>query len=107
VIQSYEDNSRYEGMMQNNQKNGFGKLVYQDGVYFEGNFRNDFIHGKGTLFYGANRPAYSGEWIQNKFNGKGSLYNEFPVTFNGTFDFSNFNKIEECWIKFEGKNFFI
>jgi hypothetical protein len=75
VIQGYEDNSRYEGMMQNNQKNGYGKLVYQDGVYYEGNFKNDCIHGKGTLYYGPNRPAYSGEWIHNKFNGRGSLYN--------------------------------
>ncbi len=60
VIQSYEDNSRYEGMMQNNLKNGYGKLIYQDGVYYEGNFKNDCIHGKGTLFYAVNRPAYSG-----------------------------------------------
>ena len=34
VIESYEDNSKYEGMMQNNLKNGYGKLIYQDGVYF-------------------------------------------------------------------------
>lgn len=86
--------------MQNGQKNGYGKLIYQDGVYYEGNFKKDSIHGKGTLYYGLNRPAYSGEWIQNKFYGKGSLYNEFPLPFMGSFDYSNFNKIDECWVKF-------
>ncbi len=34
VIQNYDDNSRYEGMMQNNLKNGYGKIIYQDGVYY-------------------------------------------------------------------------
>lgn len=75
VMQSYEDGSRYEGMMQCSQKNGYGKLLYQDGVYYEGNFKNDSIHGKGTLYYGINRPAYAGEWMHNKFNGRGALYN--------------------------------
>lgn len=87
-------------MMQNNLKNGYGKLIYQDGVYYEGNFKNDCINGKGTLFYGQNRPAYAGDWCNNKFNGKGSLYNEFPSPNNAPFDYSNFNKIEESWVKF-------
>lgn len=47
-------------MVQAGLKNGYGKLIYQDGVYYEGSFSNDSIHGKGTLYYGENRPAYSG-----------------------------------------------
>jgi hypothetical protein len=41
-------------------KNGFGKLIYPDGVYYEGNFKDDNLNGKGALFYGLNRPAYIG-----------------------------------------------
>ena len=62
-------------MMQNNLKNGYGKLTYHDGVYFSGNFKNDDIDGKDVLYYGPNRPAYSGDWINNKFHGNGVLYN--------------------------------
>lgn len=39
VVQKYEDNSSFEGMMQDGLKEGFGKLIYQDGVYYEGNFK--------------------------------------------------------------------
>lgn len=44
-------------------KNGFGKLIYADGVYYEGNFKDDNLSGKGALFYGPNRPAYIGQWL--------------------------------------------
>jgi hypothetical protein len=47
-------------MMQDGMKNGYGKLTYGDGVYYQGNFRNDALDGKGSLFYGPNRPAYVG-----------------------------------------------
>lgn len=62
IVQQYEDQSRYEGMMHNGVKNGFGKLVYPDGVFYEGNFKNDTLSGKGSLYYGPNRPAYVGDW---------------------------------------------
>jgi hypothetical protein len=39
-------------MVQNGIKNGFGKLVYPDGVFYEGNFKNDTLSGKGSLYYG-------------------------------------------------------
>lgn len=62
-------------MVQNGVKNGFGKLIYHDGVFYEGNFKNDTLCGQGSLYYGINRPAYVGEWYDNKFNGYGTLYN--------------------------------
>ena len=59
----------------NGMKNGYGKIVYADGVYYQGNFKNDTLQGKGSLFYGPQRPAYTGDWVNNKFHGKGVLYN--------------------------------
>ena len=52
MSQTYEDKSYFEGMMQGGMKNGYGRLVYPDGVYYEGNFKNDTLEGKGSLFYG-------------------------------------------------------
>ena len=34
LVQLYEDDSKYEGMMLNDMKNGQGKLMYPDGVYY-------------------------------------------------------------------------
>jgi hypothetical protein len=33
-------------------KEGHGKLIYSDGAYYEGDFKNDRMEGKGTLYYG-------------------------------------------------------
>lgn len=102
IVQTYEDQTHFEGMVQHGMKNGFGRLVYPDGVYYEGNFQNDTLQGKGSLFYGPNRPAYVGDWVDNKFHGKGTLYNEFPTPLPATFDYRDFNKLCDCWVKYEG-----
>ena len=34
VVQNYEDGSHFEGMIQGGMKNGYGRLVYPDGVYY-------------------------------------------------------------------------
>ena len=81
-------------------KNGFGKLIYPDGVFYEGNFKDDTLCGRGALYYGPNRPAYIGDWEDNKFNGQGTLYNEYSTLIETPFDYSDFNKIGDQWIKF-------
>lgn len=80
-------------MMHNGVKHGFGKLIYPDGVFYQGNFKNDTLSGKGSLYYGHNRPAYVGDWQNNKFNGVGTLYNEYPVMMESGFNYTDFNKI--------------
>lgn len=47
-------------MSKNGLKEGYGKLIYNDGAYYEGYFLNDKINGKGTLYYKKNCPAYEG-----------------------------------------------
>ncbi len=100
IVQTYEDKTHFEGMVQYGMKNGYGRLIYPDGVYYEGNFKNDTLQGKGSLFYGPNRPAYVGDWIDNKFHGRGTLYNEFPTPLSSGFDYSDFNKLGDCWVKY-------
>lgn len=93
AVQTYHDNTRFEGMLRNNLKQGYGKLTYPDGVYYEGNFEADTLHGRGALYYGPGRPAYVGEWRHNKFHGKGVLYNEFPAPIMISFDCRDFSKL--------------
>lgn len=65
-------------MSLNGLKHGYGKLLYNDGAYYQGNFYNDKIHGHGVLYYNVNKPAYDGQWYQEQFHGYGKLYNQEP-----------------------------
>ena len=56
-------------------KHGKGKITYPDGAYYEGEFKNDKMHGMGSLYYTKGKPAYEGQWMEDKFHGKGILYN--------------------------------
>lgn len=46
---------------------------------------------KGTLFYASGKPAYEGQWVNDKFQGKGTLYNEEPQMLFSDFDFGDFD----------------
>ena len=81
-------------MLCNGEKQGYGKLTYPDGVYYQGNFEKDTLHGRGSLYYAPNRPAYMGDWNHNKFHGNGVLYNEFPSPLLLTFNYQDFNKLD-------------
>jgi hypothetical protein len=43
---------QYEGYMLDGLKHGSGKLAYQDGGYYDGEFQDDKMHGRGILYYG-------------------------------------------------------
>ncbi len=64
----------------------FGKMIFNNGDLYEGEFLNLKLHGNGTLKY-RNGNVYTGEWINNKREGKGKI-----IHFNGDIyegDFSN------------------
>ena len=50
-------------------KNGFDKVTYKDGSYYEGNFVNDKFQGKGTLVK-ADGTKIVGDFLANQINGK-------------------------------------
>lgn len=50
---------------------------------------------EGTLYYASGKPAYEGQWVNDKFEGKGTLYNEEPQVLYGEFDFRDFDKTKE------------
>jgi hypothetical protein len=39
TIETYENGRRYEGMTLNGKKHGSGKLIFEDGAYYEGLFK--------------------------------------------------------------------
>jgi hypothetical protein len=58
------------------------------------------MNGKGTLYYEKDRPAYSGDFIDDHFHGFGVLMNEYSTYLESSFDFSDFNNIKDYWIKY-------
>lgn len=34
--------------------------MFEDGAYYEGEFKDDKMNGKGVLYYAENQPAYDG-----------------------------------------------
>ena len=77
--------------MINGKKNGWGKLYFQDEAYYEGQFKNDEINGRGILYYYENKPAYDGMWLDGKFHGQGILYNRDPYQLSMPFDYRDFD----------------
>lgn len=43
-------------------RNGFGKFYYKEGSVYEGNWRDNLMHGKGNLYYSDGKLAYEGDW---------------------------------------------
>lgn len=60
------------------------------------------MHGKGVLSYASGKPAYDGEWVDDKFDGFGILYNENPAELRQPYNFSDFDNVDEYWTKYEG-----
>jgi hypothetical protein len=102
TIETYENGRRYEGTTLQGRKHGQGKLLFEDGAYYEGQFQEDKMTGKGVLYYSADCPAYDGQWLNDQFHGKGTLYNECPVELEGAYDFRDFNEVDDYWVKYEG-----
>ncbi len=50
--------------------NGLGKLVYDNGDRYEGDFMNDMFHGQGKYNY-ANGDLYRGEFLNDLPHGHG------------------------------------
>ena len=68
--------------------------MFDDGAFYQGQFRNDKINGKGILYYKVGHPAYDGMWVDGAFHGQGTLYNQNPVKLDTTFDYKDFDQVQ-------------
>ena len=72
--QIFEDGTYYEGQWENNKKNGKGILYYKDGtIKYDGDFINDKKEGNGKFVF-ENGEYYIGQWFNNKRSGKGKEF---------------------------------
>ncbi len=67
-------------------KKGDGKMIYNNGEEYKGNWINDKRKGKGIMKYNYGNEIYDGKWKNDMKNGKGKI------------DYNN-NKIFVCVIK--------
>jgi hypothetical protein len=65
----------YEGEMLQGERDGQGICLYNNGTLYEGQWKQNKEHGRGTLFSGdRQRTLYQGEWLAGRFNGLGVYY---------------------------------
>ena len=60
------------------------------------------MEGKGKLYYQSRKLAYDGSWKSDQFSGRGILYNEVPDILESSFNYENFDDVDEYWTKYEG-----
>ncbi|BCP63452.1 hypothetical protein HO404_10150 [Streptococcus suis] len=75
---------KYEGYVVASKMNGQGKLTFENGDTYEGEFSNGIFNGKGT-YKSAQGWTYTGQFKNGYADGKGKLTTEGQATYEGTF----------------------
>ena len=68
----YSDGRRFQGILENGRKVGFGTHTWADGQRYAGIWRDDIQHGPGTFTF-ANGDVYEGDFFEGQRTGYGSL----------------------------------
>lgn len=80
-------------------RQGFGKFYYADGGVYEGEWYQNRMYGKGTLYYVSGKIAYEGNWVDDKFEGQGILYTEAPIMLVRDFDYRDFENVDDYCLR--------
>jgi hypothetical protein len=51
VTEAYQNGSRYTGDKVNGQRHGKGRMDFAEGGFYEGQWRNNTMNGKGILYW--------------------------------------------------------
>ena len=102
----YRKNAKYEGEFKKDKKCGKGKIIFESGDIYEGEFNDNKFNGYGHYIWAKNGHEYKGNYLNGKFHGEG-LYkwgeNEY---YNG--EYVNGIKEGEGEISYaDGKKFFV
>ncbi len=52
----------HDGLYLNGKKNGFGKCTWSNGASYEGEYKDDVMHGKGKFRNSPGEPFVEGVW---------------------------------------------
>ena len=59
----YDDGTKYEGELKDDEPHGHGTGYYSDGtIMYEGEWEDGLAHGKGTAYWEDGTILYEGEW---------------------------------------------
>jgi hypothetical protein len=86
----WSDGNKYEGEMKDNDLHGKGKIEYQDGSVYTGGFENALKHGFG-IYKSSEGWVYKGEYKEGMFSGQGEFTFENGERYVGEFLNGNFN----------------
>jgi hypothetical protein len=75
---------KYIGSFKDGNKEGYGKIIFDDGKYFEGLFKNNSANGVGYMEY-SDGEIYVGEFKNNLADGFGTVYYSNGNIFTGSF----------------------
>jgi hypothetical protein len=100
--ENYDDGSVYIGQKADGYRHGKGKFYYADGGMYDGEWKYGSMDGFGRLYYVSGTVAYEGEWREDKFCGKGTVYNELPIATRDPVIYNDFDQIGDFWLKYEG-----
>ncbi|CAF1608532.1 unnamed protein product [Rotaria magnacalcarata] len=81
---------RYEGTWHEGKKHGFGKLIFADGSYYQGEFAHNEIMGQGTRYFAATRNTYTGHFYYGEMDGHGRLRMGNDDCYEGDFKSNHF-----------------
>lgn len=87
-VLSKKNDAKYVGELREGVATGKGRLYGENGkLLYDGNFVNNEYSGKGTLYYNdEEKVEYTGDFASNKFEGEGKLYYENgQINYEGAF----------------------
>ena len=84
VLELDQGKLHYTGSVVSKKMNGQGKLTFENGDVYEGQFQNGLFQGQGT-YKSAKGWVYVGQFKQGYANGQGKLTTEGQVSYEGTF----------------------
>jgi len=79
---NYPEGDIYEGEFKDDKKHGKGTYTWNDGSKYTGDWKNGKRDGNGT-FTSSNGRVYSGDWLEDKKHGKGIIKHTSGTTYEG------------------------
>ena len=95
-LEIFDDGSYYTGFFKNDRKDGKGRFIFANGDLFEGTFDGDIVNGTGLFYSASTGVIYEGEFKDNFYHGKGSETFPDGSSYNGDYQ-DGCKEGKGCW----------